>query len=130
MPSESETQGWNIAPAITSLTWGRVEVAGHPSFRDAKIFPGGAREWDWRETGTHHIPGIQPSDVEELIEHGAATVVLAQGFHRRLQVAPETLALLAGRGVDVRVLPSAEAVDCFNELRRLGPVGGLFHSTC
>jgi hypothetical protein len=48
-----------------------MEVEGHPPFKDAKVFPGGAREWDWRETGTRHVPGIQPADVQELIEHGA-----------------------------------------------------------
>jgi len=35
----------------------------------AKLFPGGLREWDWRETGTRHVPGIQHADVQELIEH-------------------------------------------------------------
>jgi hypothetical protein len=38
------------SPRISLLSWGRIEVEGHPPFKDAKIFPGGAREWDWRET--------------------------------------------------------------------------------
>ena len=59
------------SPRILLLSWGRIEVEGHPPFKDAKIFPGGAREWDWHETGTRHVPGIQPADVQELIEHGA-----------------------------------------------------------
>ena len=29
----------------------------------AKLYPGGARAWDWRETGTRHRPGIQPADI-------------------------------------------------------------------
>jgi len=64
---------------ISLLSWGRIEVEGYPPFKDAKIFPGGAREWDWRETGTRHVPGIQPADVQELIERGARTVVLSKG---------------------------------------------------
>src|SRR6185437_2288414 len=67
------------SPRISHLSWGHIEVEGHPPFKDAKIFPGGAREWDWRETGTRHAPGIQPADVQELIEHGARTVVLSNG---------------------------------------------------
>jgi hypothetical protein len=51
------------SPRISHLSWGHIEVEGHPPFKDAKIFPGGAREWDWRETGTRHVPGIQPADV-------------------------------------------------------------------
>ena len=73
------------SPRISFLSWGRIEVEGHPPFKDAKIFPGGAREWDWRETGTRHVPGIQPADVQELIEHGARTVVLSKGVWERLR---------------------------------------------
>jgi len=68
------------SPRISHLSWGHIEVEGHPPFKDAKIFPGGAREWDWRETGTRHVPGIQPADVRELIEHGAKAVVLSKGI--------------------------------------------------
>jgi len=118
------------SPRISRLSWGRIEVEGHLSFKDAKIFPSGAREWDWRETGTHHVPGIQPADVQELIEHGAKAVVLSKGIWERLQVCPETLEVLANKGIAVEVLQTEAAVERFNELRESVPVGGLFHSTC
>jgi hypothetical protein len=118
------------SPRITHVSWGRLEVEGHPPFKDAKIYPGGARKWDWAETGTRHNPGIQPADVDELIAHGAAVVVLSKGILKRLQVCPETLKLLADRGIDVEVLQTKAAVKRFNELRKTTPVGGLFHSTC
>ena len=57
------------SPGIKHLSWGRLETE-HGEFKDAKLFPGGAREWDWNETGTRHEPGVQPADVEELLEHG------------------------------------------------------------
>jgi hypothetical protein len=118
------------APAITRLSWGRLEVEGRPPFKDAKVFPGGARAWDWRETGTRHVPGIQPADVQELLDHGATTVVLSKGIWQRLQVCPETLDLLKEWNVAVEVLQTEDAVKRYNELRRTTPVGGLFHSTC
>jgi hypothetical protein len=118
------------SPRITRLSWGHLEVEGHPPFRDAKVFPGGAREWDWRETGTHHEPGIQPADVQELVEHGAKAVVLSKGIWERLKVCPETLEVLAKNGIEVEVLQTEAAVKRFNELRETVPVGGLFHSTC
>jgi len=118
------------SPRIAHISWGRLEVDGYPVFKDAKIFPGGAREWDWSETGTRHTPGIQPADVDELIDHGAEAVVLSKGIWERLQVCPETLKLLADRGVAVEVLQTEAAVRRFNELRQSMPVGGLFHSTC
>ena len=117
------------SPRISHLSWGHIEIEGYPPFKDAKVFPGGAREWDWRETGTH-VPGIQPDDVQELIEHGAKTVVLSKGIWQQLNICPETLKALAKNGIEVEVLQTEAAVVRFNELRESMPVGGLFHSTC
>ena len=118
------------SPRITGFSWGRLEVDGDRSFKDVKLFPGGAREWNWRETGTAHDPGIQPADVEELLEHGADVVVLSKGVIERLQICPETLEMLKNRGVAAHVLQTEEAVRQYNELQRRHRVGGLFHSTC
>jgi hypothetical protein len=118
------------SPRISHLSWGHIEVEGYPAFKDAKIFPGGAREWDWRETGTRHVPGIQPIDVRELIECGARAVVLSTGIWQRLEVCPETLELLAKNDIQVEVLQTENAVERFNVLRENIAVGGLFHSTC
>ena len=121
----------NSSPRIADLSWGHLEVEGQDAaFKDAKLFPGGARAWDWNETGTHHTPGIQPADVEELLEHGAEVVVLSKGIHERLQVCSETLQLLEDRGIPVHTLQTERAVERYNELCETEPVGGLFHSTC
>ena len=118
------------SPRISHVAWGRLEVEGRGTFKDAKLYPGGAREWDWRETGTRHVPGIQPADVAELIEHGAEVVVLANGVLERLGICPETLDLLKNRGIPAHVLPTEDAVRLYNELAAGQKVGGLFHSTC
>ncbi|MEH1016179.1 MTH938/NDUFAF3 family protein [Micromonospora sp. CPCC 206060] len=118
------------SPRILDLSWGRMEVAGLGVGKDFRLHPGGGRPWDWTETGTRHQPGIQPADVEELLAHGATTVVLSQGMDRRLEVHPDTLALLAERGVEVHVAETRQAAAIYNELADHTPVGGLFHSTC
>lgn len=119
------------SPRIERLEWGRVEVEGVATgYKDAKLWPGGSREWDWNETGTRHEPGIQPADVDELLEHGATVVILSRGIQRRLRVRPDTLAMLEESGVESHVLQTEEAVRLYNELRDRTPVGGLFHSTC
>jgi len=117
------------SPRVTDLAWGRLEVDGS-TFKDAKLFPGGARAWDWNETGTNHEPGIQPADVEELLERGATTVVLSKGFHERLGVTSETLRMLEARGVAAHVRQTEEAIRLYNELRETEKVGALIHSTC
>jgi hypothetical protein len=52
------------SPLILGASWGHLHVAGLGESRDVKLWPGGGRPWDWSETGTHHVPGIQPADVE------------------------------------------------------------------
>jgi hypothetical protein len=114
------------SPRVTHLAWGHIEVEGQPNvFRDAKLFPGGARAWDWRETGT-----AQPADVDELLQHGATVIVLSQGMLERLRICAETLHLLEVRGIPFHVLRTEAAVRRYNELAIAEPVAGLFHSTC
>ena len=118
------------APLITHFAWGGLEIEGGKRFKDAKLFPGGSREWDWSETGTEHVPGIQPADVEELLAHGAKVVVLSKGIYERLQICSETLKMLKQREIDFYALQTEQAVDLYNKLRESAAVGGLFHSTC
>jgi hypothetical protein len=100
------------SPLITHLSWGRLG------------------EWDWSETGTDHVPGIQTTDVEELLEHGAKVVVLSRGFYGRLQICSKTLEMLKQRGINFHMLQTEQAVRLYNKLREKKLVAGLFHSTC
>lgn len=119
------------SPRIVSRRWGRLFVETDPRpLRDAVLFPGGAHEWDWRASGTGHRVGIQPSAVAELLERGVRVVVLSRGFLGALRVAPETLVLLAERGVQAHVLRTSAAIECYNELALTERVGALIHSTC
>ena len=118
------------SPRVIALAWGKIEVEGAGTFRDAKLFPGGAREWDLRETGTGHTPGVQPADVRGLLDHGATAIVLSQGMLKRLEICPETFELLKRQGVSVHVLPTQDAVELYNDLSKTELVAGLFHTTC
>ena len=119
------------SPRIDSLEWGRMQVSGIGSGKDFKLWPGGGRPWDWGETGTRHVPGIQPADIAELLDRGCRTIVLSRGMLERLQTCPETLELLEHEGVAVHVAETRKAAEIYNDLIDEGlPVGGLFHSTC
>ena len=121
----------NRSPRITDVSWGRLEVEGEAEpYKDAKLFPGGSREWNWRETQTSHRPGIQIADVQELLDHGANVVVLSRGMAECLHVTRETLAFLKERQITVHVLPTKEAAALYNKLAETEPVAGLFHTTC
>ena len=119
------------SPRITQVWWGRLEVEGESEpYKDAKLFPGGSREWNWRETQTTHKPGIQIADVKELLDHGAKVVVLSRGMAECLHVPSETLDFLKECQIPVHVLPTQHAVPLYNKLAQTEPVGGLFHTTC
>jgi hypothetical protein len=107
-----------------------MEVDGLGAGRDFKLYPGGGREWDWSETDTHHVPGIQPADVRELLDHGSRIIVLSRGMDLVLRTCPETLELLKEEGIPVHVEETRQAVALYNRLAETEAVGGLFHSTC
>ncbi len=120
----------NVSPKINSIKWGQVVTGDGNKYKDVKLFPGGSRKWDWNETGTHHQPGIQPADVEELLDHGAETVILSQGFHERLQVCDETKSMLNENEIDFYILETEKATQKYNSLQENHAVGALIHSTC
>ena len=121
----------NPSPRIAHLAWGSMRVDGLGTGKDFKLWPGGGRPWDWHETGTRHVPGILPADVEELLEHGCEVIVPSRGMLLRLQTAEATVALLEARGVQVRRAETGAAAELYNALADQGvAVGGLFHSTC
>jgi len=118
------------SPRISHISWGRMEVDGLGTGKDFKLYPGGGRAWDWNETGTRHVPGIQPSDVTELLERESTVIVLSRGMYLVLQTCPETLDFLRERGIAVHIAETRAAVALYNQLAQLHNVGGLFHSTC
>jgi hypothetical protein len=121
----------NRSPRIKHVSRGRLEVEGEAEpYKDAKLFPGGSCEWNWRETGTAHKPGIQITDVQELLDHGSKVVVLSRGMAECLHVPDETLDFLQKRQIAAHVLRTQHAVALYNKLAQTQAVGGLFHTTC
>ncbi|MBT8333137.1 MAG: hypothetical protein HKP41_06480 [Desulfobacterales bacterium] len=119
------------SPKIQSLQWGSMEIEGIGSGKDFKLWPGGGRPWNWSESGTAHSPGIQVSDVEELVSSGCNVVVLTRGMLSRLKVPGKTLEYLKNNDIEAIVSDTKEGVKIYNEYAgRNIPVGGLFHSTC
>ena len=119
------------SPRIQSHTWGELEIEGLGKHGDAKLWPGGGREWDWTETGTHHQPGIQPADVEELLSYKPEVIVLSRGRELRLETSSETLNLLRTQGIDVILEETSVAISKYNDLAAGSKrVAALIHSTC
>ncbi|MGH8834333.1 MAG: Mth938-like domain-containing protein [Actinomycetes bacterium] len=119
------------SPLVVDHGWGYVEIEKLGRFRDVKLWPGGGRAWDWRETGTDHRPGILPADVTELLDRRPDLVILSCGRQGQLGVSPETVSLLEAHGVSVVREKTDVAMATYNRLAAEGRrVAGLFHSTC
>jgi len=54
----------------SKISPGGARGGANQPYKDAKLFPGGSCEWNWRETATEHVPGIQIADVQELLDRG------------------------------------------------------------
>ena len=125
----------NSQPAsISHISWGRMEVSiGDQKllFKDCKVWPEGAKEWDWNITDTHHRPGIQPADILEILDQKVDIMILSRGMDLMLHTCRETEELLNSLKIKFRIEETKKAVALFNELTGQGNrVGGIFHSTC
>lgn len=119
------------SPPIISAAWGKTEVAGLGQGKDWKLWPGGGRSWDWSEHGTGHFQGIQPGDLQELIDRGSRVVILTTGRLGRLKVPRVTIDTLEAKGIQVIVTRTGKGIDIYNSYAGQGTaVGGLFHATC
>ncbi|HUJ59962.1 MAG TPA: Mth938-like domain-containing protein [Kofleriaceae bacterium] len=117
-------------PRIASFRWGEIVDAAGRTFKDARLYPGGVEEWDWRRTGTRHDPGIQIADLEDLLATAPDVVILTRGVELVLQVPQATIDFACARAATVLVLPSGEAVAEYNRRIPAERVVALVHSTC
>ncbi|KAJ1120073.1 hypothetical protein NDU88_008256 [Pleurodeles waltl] len=108
-----------------------MKVQGCPQmYKDCKVWPGGSRTWDWRETGTNHHPGVQPADLEEVVKKGVQTLVIGRGMSEALQVPTSTVEYLKKNGIEVVVLQTEKAVKEYNALAAQGVKDECDHAIC
>ena len=110
----------------------KINIQGREyEFKDCKIWPEGAVNWDWNLTGTTHDTGILPGDIKDILDHDVEVMVLSQGFDLKMKVSPSTEELLKSLGIEYHIHDTKKAVDLFNSLVHQGKrAGGIFHSTC
>lgn len=118
------------SPKITSFSWGHLETSDGNTYKDAKLYPGGSCEWDWNETGTSHVPGIQPADLQTLLDNDCKMIILTKGVNERLQTSKETIDFLEQKNLNYQILQTEKAITRYNELAENKQVGALIHSTC
>ena len=110
---------------LSGYRFGRVEVDGVPHHEDLWIYGERVGPW-WRREGHR----VHPEDLAEILEFSPEVVIIGTGFSGMLKVTKEVEALLSSRGIELRALPTKEAVELYNELAQKKRVAVLLHLTC
>lgn len=113
-------------PHIESYSFGKVTIDGKTYTSDVIILPGGVRSGWWRKEG--HNLGAE--DLQEVVSAKPAALVVGTGNMGLMQVPQATLDYLAGQGIRVEVMPTAEACKRYNELAKTEQVAAALHLTC
>jgi len=112
---------------IGAYSFGRIEINGQTYTSDVIILPTGVRSNWWRDEGH----ALKPGDLADVLEASPAVLVVGQGAHGCMKVLDETLAYLNQAGIEVVCMPTAKAVEAYNErLRRGDNVAAALHLTC
>jgi hypothetical protein len=101
-----------------------VTVDGREETRDVIVLPDRVvRDW-WRK---HH--GLVLEDLDEVLEELPERLLVGSGVYGQMRPDPSALETLRARGVDVEVLPTAEAVRPYAQLDPRKTAAAL-HLTC
>jgi hypothetical protein len=117
-------------PRSAATAFGRVTIDGHEETRDVIVLPDRVlpdrvvRGW-WRKEGHRLVL----EDLDEVLDELPERLLVGTGAYRQMRPDPGALGALRARGVDVEVLPTAEAVRRYAQLDPRKSAAAL-HLTC
>jgi hypothetical protein len=76
--------------------------------------------------GTSHI--LSKDEAQDVFQDGVQLLIIGTGQEDSVRLSAEAGAYFDGHGLRIRMLPTPEAIDAYNEAE--GLVVGLFHITC
>ncbi len=117
----------NGQPRIDTYSFGSIEINGRTYTADVIILPAGVRSDWWRNEG--HT--LKPGDLSDVLEASPHVVIIGQGAHGLMRVTEETLTCLTQAGIEPVCVPTARAVEVYNERSQRGEkVAAALHLTC
>jgi hypothetical protein len=112
-------------PEIGGYGFGRVTIDGREETRDVIVLPERVVRGWWRKEGH----GLVLEDLGEVLDDLPAHLLVGTGAYGRMRPDPGALETLRARGVEVEVLPTADAVQRYTELDPRTTAAAL-HLTC
>jgi hypothetical protein len=112
-------------PEIEGYAFGRVTVDGHEETRDVIVLPERTVRGWWRRDGHRLVL----EDLDEVLEESPERLLVGTGAYGRMRPDPGALETLRARGIEVEVLPTADAVQRYTRLDPRKTAAAL-HLTC
>jgi hypothetical protein len=113
-------------PQIETYRFGHIVIDGQPHSRDVIVLPDRVLDgWQRREGHVLHA-----DDLAAVFEAAPDLLIVGQGAHGRMAVAPETQRALQAAGIELIALPTQEACQTYNRLREQRSVAAALHLTC
>jgi hypothetical protein len=112
-------------PEMQGYAFGRVTVDGREETRDVILLPERVvRDW-WRKEGH----SLVLEDLDEVLDELPERLLIGTGAYGRMRPDPGALETLRARGIEVEVLPTADAVQRYTRLDPRKTAAAL-HLTC
>jgi len=120
-----------MKPKIDKTKFGSITVAGKRYENDLIIRLNGSVEKRKKKLskeiyGTSHV--ISLAEAQYIYEEGMERLIIGAGQHGMVKLSGEALQFFQQRHCAVEILPTPEAIGCWNEAH--GATVGLFHVTC
>lgn len=110
---------------IEDYRFGRVVIDGREETRDVIVLPKRVVHGWWRREGHE----LRLDDLEQVLDELPERLLVGTGAEGRMRPDPAALEALRARGVEVEVLPTAEAVRRYAQLDPERTAAAL-HLTC
>ena len=111
---------------IDSYRFGRIVIDNQSYTKDIILLPDSVIPNWWRKTGHKlHI-----DDLRAVFEAHPTTLIVGQGSISRMNIPLETRQALKDAGIALIALPTGEACQRYNDLRKEGNVAAALHLTC
>ena len=114
---------------IREYRFGHVKTGSRTFTSDVIVWTGRIKERWWRKEGHR----LRPEDLDEVIESRPARLVVGTGCYEAMEVPESTRRALEQSGIELTILPTGEAVECWNRWLEEGVESGIvaaLHLTC
>lgn len=112
---------------VDAYSFGRIRIDGVDYTSDVLVFSSRVRDGWWRREGHN----LCMEDLAEVLADPPQLLVVGTGYYGNMQVPEETLDALRGKGIEVKVCRTGDAVAELNRLqRKAARAVGALHLTC